>query len=188
MLPTPHNVANSHQQHASSALAHQRIQVKLELVLLGLFRSDYSQHCGVPFHGRPFGRPASTTRRVRRAPTPQPRSTGSGYSSLGAAYAGSEICSAETGTPEARCVCTLRPDSTWSSRDRGRWQEPHDGLCLVAPSACSRWESESRTARLKTLPGAFGAGVARVGAYRRGDGVQVARWTSSSGCKTVRSA
>ena len=31
-------------QHPPSALTHERIQVELERILFGLFRSDYSQH------------------------------------------------------------------------------------------------------------------------------------------------
>jgi hypothetical protein len=40
------------QQHAASALAHQRIEVQPQRVLFGQVRSDYSQHCGVPLFGR----------------------------------------------------------------------------------------------------------------------------------------
>src|SRR5712664_3741689 len=59
-------------QHASSALAHERVQIELEHILFGLFRSDYSQHAAyLSMDGLTAAR-ASTTRRVRRAPHPDP--------------------------------------------------------------------------------------------------------------------
>jgi hypothetical protein len=34
------------QQHASGALAHERVQIELECILFGLFRSDCDDECG----------------------------------------------------------------------------------------------------------------------------------------------
>ena len=69
------------QQHASGALPHQRIQIQLERILFGLFRSDYSQHAAYLSLDGLYSRPGFNNQEGTPRSSPRPRSTTSGYSS-----------------------------------------------------------------------------------------------------------